>query len=246
MVAALGILRQAIADEPAPAAAANPPQDAQAVSDVSNAPPENLEPMVVKGYKLPGILGKLFGYSWNVSEAWGSNFHIRGGQIVDAIGFRHAYLEQHPGEKAVVVVVTRPPNPRVTQAVVAYTAAGKLHLESVAIGDIVAGDLTAADIDHPDVIRKYVEDIRDSYLMDLGFPKLKDAQDLSKDIDIINNPSTAAAEIPDLGANQAAAAQSALASAESMALMQDLKFTGSVMAQAEETGDYSNVLVATR
>lgn len=243
MVAALGILRQAMADEPAPAAAANPPQDVQSIADVSNAPPENLEPMVVKGYKLPGIFGKLLGYSWSVSEAWGSNFHIRGGQIVDAIGFRHAYLEQHPNEKAVVVVVTRPPNPRVTQAVVAYTAAGKLHVESVALGDIVAGSLTAADIDHPDVIRKYVEDIRDTYLMDLGFPKLSDAQDLSKDIDFINSPSMAPAEIPNLGANQAAAAQSALASAESMSLMQSLKFTGSVMAQAEETGDYSNVLV---
>jgi hypothetical protein len=243
MVAALGILRHVMADETAPAAASNPPQDAQAISDVSSAPPENLEPMIIRGYKLPGIFGKLFGYSWSVSEAWGSNFHIRGGQIVDAIGFRHAYLEKHPGERAVVVVVTRPPNPRVTQAVVAYTAAGKLHVESVAIGDIVAGGLTTADIDHPDVIRKYVEDMRDTYLMDLGFPKRDDAQDLSKDIDFINSPSMAPAEIPNLGANQAAAAQSALASAESMSLIQNLNFTGSLMAQAEETGDYSNVIV---
>jgi len=243
MVALFGILRQAMGGDSAPAGAADPAPDSTALSEASNGPPANLEPVVVQASKLPGILGKLFGYTWNVSEVWGDNFHIRGGQLVDAIGFRHEYLEKHPGERATVVVVTRPADQRVTQAVVAYTAGKKLHLESVAMGDIQPGGLTVADIDHPEVIQKYVQEIRDVYLLDAGFSRRDDAQNMSQPIDITNNPSMAASEIPNLAANEAAAAQSAESSAALMALMQDMGTSGGKLATAEETGDYSNVLV---
>jgi hypothetical protein len=243
MVAALAMLGQATAEDASPAQATGQGSDSSAVTDVSSTPPTNLDPMVVKGPKLPGILGRIFGNTWNVSEVWGDNFHVRSGQLLDAIGFRHDYLQKHPGERAMVVVVTRPVDQRVTQAVVAYTASGKLHIESVAMGDIVPGGLTVADVDRPEVIRKYVEDIRDTYLMDLGFSRRDDGQDLSKGIDLINNPATAPSEIANLGGNQAAAAQSNIAGAEAMAAMQSLTLSGSQLAMAEETGDYSGVVV---
>jgi len=45
-------------------------------------------------------LGKIFGYSWNVSELTpDNNFTFDTGQLIDAIGFRHAYLQKHPSEK---------------------------------------------------------------------------------------------------------------------------------------------------
>jgi len=122
--------------------------------------------MIVNAPKLPGFLGKIFGYSWNVSELTpDNNFHIRHGQLIDAIGFRHAYLQKHPSEKATVVVVTTATDHRVTQAVVAYTVGPRLHLESSAMGDITPSDLTAADIDRPEMIRKYIKDVRETYLL---------------------------------------------------------------------------------
>jgi hypothetical protein len=141
------------------------------------------------------------------------------------------------------VVVTRPVDQRVTQAVVAYTAGTKLHIESVAMGDIVPGGLTVADVDRPDVVRKYVQDIRDTYMMDMGFPGRDDGQDMSKVIDSINSPATAPSEIGNLAGNQAAAARSNFASAEAMALAQSMTHAGSQLAAAEETGDYSNLVM---
>jgi hypothetical protein len=242
MVTALGILRHAVADDAAPARTYDAPSDSRAVSDVSNTPPSNLEPIVVNGSKLPGVLGRIFGYSWDVSEAWGDNFHIRSGQLVDAIGFRHEFLEMHPAEKATVVVVTRPADQRVTQAVVAYTAGGKLHLESAALGDVVAKGLTVSDVDRPDVIRKYVQEIRDVYLMDMGFPSRNDGQDLSKGIGPVSNPSALRGP-GNFAGSQAGAAQSTIAGAEAIALMQSMTLSGTQLAAAEETGDYSNVAV---
>jgi len=140
-----------------------------APAPVSDQPPVNMDPVVVRSPKLPGILGKVFGYSWNVSEVTsGSNFHIRRGEIVDAIGFRHLYLERNPNERAVVVVVTMPPDRRVTQALVAYSKNSVLHLKSAALGDIRPPGLIVADIDHPDKIRKFVQDIRDTQLLQGG------------------------------------------------------------------------------
>ena len=74
--AALGIsVRAPAGDAPASGAissSANPPS----LSDVSSTPPANLERVEVRGEreKLPGFLGKFFGYSWDVSQAWGNNF----------------------------------------------------------------------------------------------------------------------------------------------------------------------------
>jgi hypothetical protein len=136
-----------------------------AFSKVTDQPPINLDPVIVNAAKLPGILGKVFGYSWNVSElTGGSNFHIRQGELVDAIGFRHLYLAKHPQERAIVVVVMAPPDNHVTQAAAAYTEGQTLHLKSAALGDIRPSGLTIADIDHPEKIRRYMQDIRDAYL----------------------------------------------------------------------------------
>ena len=153
-------------DEPAPAASQPPEADSPSLSPTSDQPPVNMDPVVVRSPKLPGIFGKVLGYSWNVSEVTsGSNFHIRRGEIVDAIGFRHQYLGKNPSERATVVVITRPPDRRVTQAVVAYTKKSVLHLKSAALGDIRPPGLIVADVDHPDKIRKYVEDLRDTQLL---------------------------------------------------------------------------------
>jgi hypothetical protein len=77
MVAAFGILQNAVADDSTTDQTPDPGASSPSIKDVANTPPENLEPVTVNGSKLPGILGKLFGYSWNVSEDWGNNFHIR-------------------------------------------------------------------------------------------------------------------------------------------------------------------------
>jgi hypothetical protein len=247
MAAALGISIRAPAGDAPPSGAINSSANPPSLSDVSSTPPANLERVEVRGERerLPGFLGRIFGYSWNVSENWGSNFHIRGGQLVDAIGFRHDYLQSHPGEKATVVVVTRPPNPRVTQAVVVYTSGGRLRLESVATGDIQAWGLTAADIDRPEVLRKYVEGIRDTYLMGEGFSTIGDAQNMFLDTGTGVNIQTAAGQTPTIAglssAGQVAAAENTVDSAMLMALVQDVKPSGGALAVAEETGDYSKV-----
>ena len=166
----IGVQHRALgADEPASAASQSSEINSPALSAASDQPPVNMDPVVVRSPKLPGILGKVLGYSWNVSEVTsGSNFHIRRGEIVDAIGFRHLYLAKNPRERAVVVVITRPPDRHVTQVVVAYSKNSVLHLKSAALGDIRPPGLIVADIDHPDKIREYVRDIRDSQLLEGG------------------------------------------------------------------------------
>jgi hypothetical protein len=160
---------------PHAALGADPPPAGGPASDVqssdllrtSDQAPVNLDPMIVRAPTMPGFLGKIFGFSWNVSELTGqSNFHIRRGELVDAIGFRHLYLQKHPQERAIVVVVMVPPDGRVTQAAVAYTAGPVLHLESAALGDLRPSGLTAEDLDHPERIQKYMQQVRESYLQE--------------------------------------------------------------------------------
>jgi hypothetical protein len=150
-----GVLpNRARAEDPAPATAA-----------AANNPPVQLDPMIVNGSRPPVFTGNIAFYGWNISECTeGSYFHIRRMPLVDAIGFRHQYLEEHPAEKAIVVVVTEPPDNRVSQALAAYTKDGRLRLHSAALGDISPRALSAADIDRPKVIQDFVAAIRDRYL----------------------------------------------------------------------------------
>jgi len=204
----------ALAADPkaAPAGSVNSATGAPAQAIVADAPPTSLDPVIVNASKMPGFLGDLLGYNWNISECTeGSNFHIRNGELIDAIGFRHLYLQQHPTEKAAVVVITSPTDHRVTQAVVAYTAGPSVHLKSIAIGDIRVKDLTPADVDRPDVIRKYVQEIRETYLGDLGSVAL----------------------VTGSGQEQEAI--------DRMTGKRTLVTTGALMAVAEETGDYSRL-----
>jgi hypothetical protein len=234
------------AADSAPTMMTNDGANPSALSTASKGPPFSLDPMIVTGSKPPGLLGKVFGYSWNVSEAWKSNFHIRNGQLVDAIGFRHVYLQKHPEERAIVVVVTRPPDPRVTQAIVAYTLGRVLHLESVAMGDIAPGDLSAADIDHPDTIKKYVQSIRETYTMELASPTHYDFDDLNRGIGDTSGIQTTLLQNSTPADRQKAAQQSAVAIGMSMAFMHDSSPFGFKIAAAEETGDYSNVAMGNR
>jgi hypothetical protein len=163
MAAILGFQQLVRAGDAPPATTSDLPESTSTFADAVNNPPVKLEPMIVGAPKIPGFLGKVFGYSWSVSEyTQDSNFHLRHGELINAIGFRHVYLEKHPAEKATVVVVTT--DSRVTQAVVAYTDGPRLHLMSVELGDIQPEGMTAADVDHTEVIRKYIQSIRDANL----------------------------------------------------------------------------------
>jgi hypothetical protein len=213
------------------------PQNPTPAPDASSGAPTSLEPVTVTGTKPAGVSINPLGYTWHMSEVWGSNFHIRSGQIVDAIGFRHAYLEEHPQERAVVVTVTRPPSTRVTQAVCAYTKDGKLRLTSVAIGDFQPRELTAADIDRPDVIRKYVQSIRDVYVMSAGIPTGNDSNDMYKE----PTANSSVAADGSTSGNSDAGKQNAVANGVAMARMQDVAPSGGKLAVAEESGDYSKV-----
>jgi hypothetical protein len=230
---ALALSASHLAADTAPTASQSPTP----APDAASSAPTSLEPVTVTGTKPGGILNNPLGYTWHISEVWGSNFHIRSGQIVDAIGFRHEYLEAHPQEKAVVVVVTRAPSTRVTQAVCAYTKDGKLRLASVAIGDIQPRELSAADIDHPDVIRKYVQSIRDVYIISAGLPAGNDSNDMYKE----PAATTSAAADASTPGNSDAGKQNAVSNGVAMARMQDVAPSGGKLAAAEETGDYSKV-----
>jgi hypothetical protein len=112
-----------------------------------------------------GLADRLKEFQQNMDQAFqGDHFHIRGGQLVDAIVFCHKYVQEHPLEKATVVVVTEPKYHRVTQAVVAYTVGKILRVTSSALGDISLDGLTAADVGYPEKVQKKIQDIRAAYL----------------------------------------------------------------------------------
>ncbi len=109
-----------------PEAAAQPPADPGPA-----APVVKLDPLTVHASRdQPPGKGSDEAY-WKLQQfGQGDNFHIRGGQLVDAIIFRHDYLQQHPNERAIVVVATEPRFNRVTQAVAAYIGGGTLRVAS--------------------------------------------------------------------------------------------------------------------
>ncbi len=233
----MGILLEMTAERISADAVPTATQGTAPAPDAAGGGPTSLEPVTVTGTKPTGVLNNPLGYTWNISEVWGSNFHIRSGQIVDAIGFQHEYLEAHPRERAVVVVATRPPSTRVTQAVCAYTKDGKLHLTSVAIGDIQPKELAAEDIDHPDVIRKYIQSIREVYLVSAGMPTGNDSNDMYKE----PAATSGAAADGSTSGNSDAGKQNAVSNGVAMARMQDVAPSGGKLATAEESGDYSKV-----
>jgi len=124
-----------------------------------------LNPITVTASKDDTLFERFEQFQWHADQfAQGDRFHIRNGQLVDAIIFCHDYLQQHPLERASVIVVTEPKYHRVTQAAAAYTVGKTLRVASSALGDIAAGGLTAADIDSPEKIRSYIQGIRRAYL----------------------------------------------------------------------------------
>ncbi len=217
----------------------------QARSEPAGRPRVGMEPMVVHARKLPGVLGRIFGYSWNVSECTGgSNFHIRQGELVDAIGFRHLYLQEHPGEKAIVVVVMTPVDHRVTQAIVAYTDRSTLRVRSAELGDIRVRSLTAADIGRPDLIRKYIETIRDNNLMTAAFAiPVKGGVQAALDT-TVSDFGGGGNESAALGLDPPPGTQGSGRSGNGIAIVNGMvpPTQASLLAAAEESGDYSRLV----
>jgi hypothetical protein len=170
---AVGLPGPAQAGDPILTAAAGIPSSGpSAPPPAATNPAIEMDPMVVNGSRPAVDTGNIAGYGWNISELTeGSYFHLRRLPLIDAIGFRHQYLEEHPGEKAIVITVVPPPDNRVTQALCAYTAGAKLHLHSAALGDISPPDLSVADIDHPEAIQDFVQAIRDRYMSHYVFER---------------------------------------------------------------------------
>ncbi len=58
-----------------------------------------LPPVVISASKDKTAQNRTEETYWKLEQfGQGDNFHIRGGQLVDAIIFRHDYLQQHPGK----------------------------------------------------------------------------------------------------------------------------------------------------
>lgn len=93
----------------------------------------------------------------------------RGGALIEAILWRHAYLSEHPSDRAVILLSAKTGGKdkgEVKAATVIYTDGGGLFANSYALGDrIRLRGLAAADIDNTARVRRAVESVRRTYLL---------------------------------------------------------------------------------
>jgi hypothetical protein len=87
---------------------------------------------------------------------------LRSGQLIEAILWRHQYLNDHPHETAFIATTQR--GGKIRSATTIYTQEGKVYGSSYAVGEnlLIAG-LTAADLQSPDGVaraKKYLADYR--------------------------------------------------------------------------------------
>ncbi len=178
---------------------------------------------------------------WNhvlksLDTAIGKKFmNMRGGPLLDAIFYRTNYLRDHPGEHAIVIVSSEPEHGRVTAATVVYTAKGDLFASSAALGNhLRLRGFTAKDIDNPERIRKELQARRDAYLLAAGYRN--EAHASIEALGVLQDLQASRAQ----GASRAPAP--GFSALDSVQLESDsITAAGTVLALAEETGDYTGI-----
>ena len=92
--------------------------------------------------------------------------------MVEAILWRHRFLEKHPREQA-LIVTNEPKGGRIRWATTVYTLKGKVLCSSNSLGeDQSMPGFVAADLKGPDGVaraRKFIDDLRNRYAAGTGF-----------------------------------------------------------------------------
>lgn len=177
------------------------------------APPVQLPPYLVTGSTdLPHDINGTFE---KLNHLFDGPFpSLRSGALIEAILWRHRYLEAHPDEQAVIITTNN--GERILSATTIYSRSGKVFGSSNALGEnqLIAG-LTPADLKTPDGMaraKRFIVELRQTYAesalgpIPYGTGAMLDVHDVVK------------AEAYSAGSNAT---------------------TGGLLVLAEDTGDYS-------
>jgi hypothetical protein len=133
-------------------------------------PPVQLPPVEVTGSRiLPHDINSTFEKMNHLFD--GPFPSLRSGPMIEAILWRHRFLDKHPGEQALIVTTER--GGRIRSATTVYTLDGKVFCSSNSLGErqSIPG-FVAADLKGPDGIaraRKFIVDLRKRYSAGTSF-----------------------------------------------------------------------------